>query len=116
MPTNPGIFNRYITIQQKAPARDPDTHEETRDFSDFYSCWAAMMPLVGKETWSQVETRVAEATGKWRIRFFPGIVPTMRVIYIDTDDGDKERHFDILGIAKPYELPEFLDLFVKEIK
>ena len=115
MPINPGKLDKFIRIQQHTPSNDPDTNEKTWEYVDFYSCWAEMMPLVGKEVWSKIETMVAEATAKFKIRFFPGIVPTMIILYADTTQGTT-RKFEILGLANPYEGDEFLDLYVKEIK
>lgn len=76
-----GDLRHPIEIQQSTAVRDPATGE----FGDpvwqsFANTWASVEPLSAKDL---IAARAAqsEATGRMVIRYRPGVLPTMRIVY-----------------------------------
>ncbi|SRR6266852_3421193 len=61
------------------PANEPDL---INSWSDLATVWASIEPLSGRElAWA--ETLTADVTHKVTIRYYPGITPKMRFLYLD---------------------------------
>jgi SPP1 family predicted phage head-tail adaptor len=103
---NPGTLNRRITIQQLTTGKD-DEGFPTESWNDFYSCWAAVEPLKGRE-YFQAAAFNAENTVRFRIRYRSGIKPDMRIVY------DK-RVFDIISVIDINEAHKEIHLMAKEL-
>ena len=104
---NPGFLRHTVTIQQRAAGTD-ESGAANGNWTDFATVHAAMWPLRGKELYaaqeyaSSVEVRI-------RIRYAPGIVPSMRVTW-------QGRVFEVLYIVDPELRHITLDLMCREIR
>lgn len=104
---NPGILNKRIIIQSPPTAKD-SYGAPTGDWTDYKTVWASINPIVGKEYFS-AETVNNEITHKIRIRYIPGVKPSMRVKYND-------RYFEIVGPPINYKEANIeLQLMCKEL-
>lgn len=96
-----GKFRQRITIQQEVFTKDIGTGENTSDWQDVCTVWAAVETLKGREYFQALETH-AEQTIRISIRYRSGIIPSMRVIYcdrtlyiqsvIDPEESHRELH------------------------
>lgn len=102
---NIGNLRHRVTIEKPVKKTDPygDPYD---DWSDHATVWAAIEPLTGREYWGAQQVN-SEVTGKIRIRYLPGVDPTMRVKF-------GTRIFEILAIMNPNERNEETILMVKE--
>lgn len=75
-------------------------------WGDFATVWASVEPISGKEYWASSQVQ-AEVTHRIRVRYLPGIRPTMRVQF-------KARTFEIESIINWQERNIDLQLMCKE--
>ncbi len=64
---NTGEFNRRITIQKQEYSSDEIGYQST-ELSDFYTCWAAVKKIRGREYWAAREQH-EENTLSFKVRF-----------------------------------------------
>lgn len=78
-------LNRRILIQEKQTITDPEGIS-TEMWVDFVTVWAAREPLVaGARDFFSAAAINAEKTARYKIRYRPGILPSMRLF--DRTDG-----------------------------
>jgi SPP1 family predicted phage head-tail adaptor len=97
----PGTFKQRITIQNLSQTLD-DTGASTTVWTDFATVWCKIVPKHGNE---QLIAQRVDAVNIYdiTIRFFPGVVEKMRVVY-----GSKT--FQIKSVINIDELSEFMSL------
>ena len=102
-----GKLRHRIQIQQKTAGRDPVTGEVNEAiWSSFAEVWAAFTPLSGRE-FIAARAAQSEATARVVIRYRPGVLPTMRILY----RGDI---YTIVGppLADPVSGKDYLSILV----
>ena len=77
---NAGRLDKRISIERHEVEQDDETGEVIDRWIPTYSVWAAIEPLQGREFIAAMSVH-AERTIRIRLRYLPGIVPTMRVVY-----------------------------------
>ena len=76
-----GDLRHPIAIQQLTELRDPSTGEFGEPvWQLFANTWASVEPLSAKDLIA-AQAAQSEATGRMVIRYRPGVLPTMRIIY-----------------------------------
>lgn len=77
-----GKLRHRIDIQELIPVRDPDTGEfgEPDWVTRWPKCPARVEPLSARDLVSAKAAQF-EATGRMVIRYRPGVLPTMRIVY-----------------------------------
>ena len=70
-------------------------------------CWGSLEPLRGRE-WIESGLENSEVTGKFRMRYYDGITPAMRLYYSD-------RTWEIVSVINPGERNRELELILKEL-
>jgi len=100
-----GELRHRVTIQQKSVTRNT-FGEEIVTWQDVATVWAAIEPLRGREFFESQQVN-AEVTTRIRIRYRPGITPTMRVVY-------GSRIFDIQAVINVEERNRELHLMCRE--
>ena len=70
-------------------------------------CWGSLEPLKGRE-WIESGMENSEITGKFRMRYFASIDPTMQLYF-------GSRTFEIISVIDPDERHKELELMVKEL-
>ena len=100
-----GNLRNYVEVQQLVMVEDENL-EWVESWLTFTSCWAEILPLIGREYWASRQV-VSEVTGKIRMRYLAGIKPTMRVI-----DGVKT--FNIEAVIDVENKHEEIVLLIKE--
>lgn len=78
----------------------------------FASVWAAVESLTGRELYA-AQQRVSEVTHKITIRYMPGILANMSVVFSDAGDG-RPRVFQIMAVQNPDETAHVLYLLCVE--
>ena len=101
-----GDLRHRVTLERKEANRDAYGGELVT-WQPVATVWAAVEPLKGREFFSASQDN-AEVTGRIRIRYMPGVVPTMRVRF-------GQRVFDIQAVIDPEERHEELQLMVREM-
>ena len=74
-----GRLDKRISIERHEVGQD-ETGEPIDAWIPTYSVWASIEPLQGREYIAAMAVQ-AERTIRIRLRYLPGIVPTMRVVY-----------------------------------
>ena len=97
---NAGRLDKRIIIE-RLDATEDEIGQPVEAWIPTYSVWAAIEPLQGREYISAMAVQ-AERTVRIRIRYLPGIVPSMRVLYqgrvfaiqsvINIREGNDELH------------------------
>ena len=100
-----GNLRNYVEIKQLVMVEDENL-ELVESWSTFTSCWAEILPLIGREYWASRQV-VSEVTGKIRMRYISGMKATMKVI-----DGSKT--YDIEAVIDVENKHEEIVLLVKE--
>lgn len=69
-----------ITIQQLTQTRDPTDRSVVKEYTTFAGTWADVEVLSGRKFWA---TRMvnSETTHEIIIRYLPGVLPTMRIVW-----------------------------------
>lgn len=76
---SPGELNRRVTLQTRTSVQD--TYGQAQDtWADWATCWAKIEPLSGNEMIS-AQAINAELTHKVTIRYRPGVLASMRLLY-----------------------------------
>jgi SPP1 family predicted phage head-tail adaptor len=103
-----GRLRHRIDIQRKVTGRDPDTGETLEEswVTEWEKCPAAFEPLSSRE-FIAAKAEQAEATARVVIRYRPGVLPTMRILY----RGDI---YTIVGppLADPVSGKDYLSILV----
>lgn len=100
---NPGDLRNKITI--KVQPTDQDSYggkiEDTALWNDFITCFAAILPIAGREFFI-VQQVNATVTTRIKIRYISAITPGMRVVFgekvydiksvLDIEERHKEIH------------------------
>ncbi len=102
-----GKLNRQITIQMQRKTRDGYGAETVTWATLKAGLWARIKPISGGERYINQQL-IAEVTHEVTIRFYAGILPTMRVLY-------GNRTFDILAVHDIDERHEEMRLQCKEL-
>ena len=76
---NAGRLDKRITIERMESGQD-ELGQPIEGWISTYSVWASIEPLQGREYIAAMAAQ-AERTVRIRLRYLPGIVPTMRVVY-----------------------------------
>lgn len=103
---NIGKLRHRATIEHKVRIRDPETNEIIEDWQPYATRWASIEPLRGREYWAAAQTQ-AEVTHMVRMRYTPGITPSMRLTY-------RGRHFDINVVRNLDEENRVTEMLVTE--
>jgi SPP1 family predicted phage head-tail adaptor len=103
-----GRLRHRIDIQRKVTGRDPDTGEVIKEswVTKWEKCPAAFEPLSSRE-FIAAKAEQGEATARVVIRYRPGVLPTMRILY----RGDI---YTIVGppLADPVSGKDYLSILV----
>lgn len=102
-----GYYRHLVEIQQKTVIRDPDTGELIEDWAPYAKVWAAVEDLSGREFWAAQQVQ-SEVSTRVRIRYLPGVNPTMRVVHAG-------RHLEITAVLDPDGRRRELQLLCKEL-
>lgn len=100
-----GRLNKRVTIQNRVVAQN-GIGEAVTTWAKLASVWASIEPIQGKEFWAQQQVQ-SEVTVRVRIRYRPGILPSMRLLY-------GQRVLVIESIINPHEKNEHLQLMCSE--
>lgn len=101
-----GELRHRITIQEQGETKD-SFGADTLTWQDFATVWAAIEPLQGREYFAAQQVH-AEVTTKIRIRYLPGVKPSMLVLF-------GNRKFNILAVTNSNERNRELVLMAKEL-
>lgn len=101
-----GRLRHRITIQAYREVGRTRFNEPIMDWCDVARVWASVEPISGREYWASAQVQ-SEVTHRIRIRYRPGIKPTMRVLY-------QGREFEIESVIDYQARHEFLQLMCKE--
>lgn len=78
-----GRLRHRIEIQHKVTPRDPATLEFGEpEWQLFAKVWAEVSPLSARDLMA-AQAAQSEATARMKIRYRPGVLPTMRILYRD---------------------------------
>ena len=100
-----GALRHRIKIEVLTPTQD-GTGEEIGSWDEFAIRWASVEPFTGREIFSSQQVH-ADITHRIRLRYLPGVVPKMRVVF-------KGRIFDIKYIISFQERDRELELLSTE--
>lgn len=76
-----GKLRHRIEIQHKVVPRDPSTLEFGEPaWVTFAKPWADVTPLSARDLLA-AQSAQSEATARMKIRYRPGVLPTMRIVY-----------------------------------
>jgi SPP1 family predicted phage head-tail adaptor len=101
-----GKLRHTVTLQSLVETQD-GYGGTTESWTDFATVRASVEPLQGREYFAAQQER-AEVTTRFRIRYIPGVLPTMRIMF----DG---RAFNIESIINPNERNRELHLMAVEV-
>lgn len=85
-----GKLDRRITIQRRQKTTNPDNGEDLYVWVDVVSCAAEFVANRGQEMFAARQKQDV-SVGLFRIRYRPGIIPEMRIVY-------EGSHFDITSV------------------
>jgi SPP1 family predicted phage head-tail adaptor len=94
-----GLLDKRVTLQQQTTTRN-SLGEAVVGWTDVATVWASIEPLQGREMWAQMQVQ-SEITARIRIRYRPGVVASMRVVYgtriftISSVIDANERHAEL---------------------
>ncbi len=101
-----GDLRHRVTIQQVTETRTASGAVQDA-WADVATVWAAVEPLSGREFWAAQQVN-AEVTTRVRMRYRPGVMPTMRVM--------RGTHtYDILAVLNLRERGDEMHLLCKEV-
>jgi SPP1 family predicted phage head-tail adaptor len=95
-----------ITLQRKDIVKDPEGIA-IETWADVATVWASVEPIRGRE-YFQAAAVNAENTVRFRIRYRPGIMPNMRVLY-------NGRTFNIQSVIDVNERHREIQLMCQEV-
>ena len=110
MPLNPGLMRFSLRIDQRSSSQDA-SGGQVDVWNQFHTCRAQIERTPGSEIWdaNQRQGRVPVVFG---IRYFPGVLPSMRVIF--KRDGIEKVH-NIISAIDPDGLRVELLLTTQEL-
>lgn len=88
-----GILDQRVMIQKREVARDSYGAEKVT-WVDAFPVWAAVEPLAG-QSYLLGKAQTDEVTIRVRLRYFPGLLPTMRIVH---GSGDTQAIYTIQDI------------------
>lgn len=102
-----GELRKRVTLQRLVAGRD-SLGGVTESWEDVGTYWAAVEPLKGHEFFAASQVN-AEVTGRIRMRYRPGVDPTMRAALgtrvfaiqavIDVDERHRELHLMVREVV-----------------
>ena len=75
-----GLLRHQIVIQHQTAQQDPVTGEMATAWVEFARVWAAVDPLSARDLIA-AQASQSQASGRITIRYRPGVLPTMRILY-----------------------------------
>lgn len=81
-----GRLDKRISIERVEITQDPVYGSSVESWVPAHTLWASVEPISGREYW-QAKLAMSESTVRIRIRYVPGIVSTMRVVYLGRTFG-----------------------------
>lgn len=78
-----GTLRHRITFQALGREQDPETGEEMEGWTTVWEKVAASVEPLSARDLIAAQAGQSEATGRMVIRYRPGVLPTMRIIYRD---------------------------------
>jgi len=102
---NPGKLRHLVSIQHHAKSRN-EFGEVVESWSEFAKAWAEIKPIKANELFAGGKIQ-DEATHRCVIRYIGGVLPGMKVRYMDRD-------FFIVSVRNFFERDEYLELICKE--
>ena len=99
-----GKLKHRIVIQQVSEGEN-DMGDIVQTWTTFDTVWASVEPLSGREYLSAQQVS-AETSGRIRMRYRPGVMATMRVLF-------GGRNYRILSVINPEERNIELELMTK---
>lgn len=101
-----GNLRHRIEIQHLVHGEN-EYGDPVAEWQTFANVWAEVLDLKGREFWQAAQVQ-SEVTTRVRIRYLPGIKPSMRVVH----DG---RHLEITTVLDPDGRRRELQLLCKGI-
>ena len=98
---------RHPVMIQTYEATLNEWNEPVQTWKDWKQVWVSIEPISGREYWAKHQAQ-AEVSHRIRMRYIPGVLPTMRIVY-----GD--RIFEIESVIDWEERNEYLQLMCKEV-
>lgn len=102
-----GRLRHRITIQALGREQDPETGEELEDWITVWEKVPASVEPLSARDLIAAQAGQSEATGRMVIRYRPGVLPTMRILY-------RGELYNIQGppLADPVSGLEYLTILV----
>jgi SPP1 family predicted phage head-tail adaptor len=107
-----GKLRWQVQILQPTVEQDSSGGVDPLATSTFATVWAAIEALTGRELYA-AQQRVSEITHKITIRYMPGVLSLMSVLFDDPGRG-LPRVFLIADVLNPDETPHLLYLYCVE--
>lgn len=101
-----GQLRHRVTVQSLTVTQD-EYGAPVETWTTMATVWVSIEPLEGREYFAARQVN-AEVTGRIRMRYLPGVLPSMRVLY-------GTRTFNILSIINPDERKRMTELMVQEV-
>jgi SPP1 family predicted phage head-tail adaptor len=102
-----GKLRHRITIQSVPVTRSSTGATVVGTPEDFVEVWASVEPISGREWYDAARTN-SEVTHRVRMRYYPGITASMRVLF-------RSRVFDIRSVLNIDERNRELHLMCREM-
>jgi len=99
-----GLLRNYITIQE--PTETNTNGERTLTWSEYKTCWAAVIPVSGRE-WFDGQQTNSEVTHRIRTRYLSGVTTKMRITW-------DSRTFAIQSVINMDEGKHWLEIMAVE--
>ena len=103
---NTGRLDQRVTIERIDLTQTDEIGQPIEAWFPVFACWASIEPMTGREYIAAMAAQ-AERTVRITIRCQTGIVPAMRVRFMD-------RIFDIESVINPREGNRLLHLMCQE--
>lgn len=107
-----GKLRWQIQIMQPTNEQSSSGDVDPAATSLFATTWASVESLMGRELYA-AQQRVSEVTHKITIRYQPGVLANMSVLFSDPGDG-RPRVFQIMAVQNPDETTHMLSLLCVE--
>jgi len=103
---NIGRLRHLVSLQEYKTIGRNELNQPIMGWGEFATVWASVEPISGREFWAGHQVQ-AEVTHRIRMRYLPGVRPTMKVFF-------GEREFEIESIINWQERNIDLQLMCKE--
>ena len=111
-----GSLRKLLTLQSCGNAQNAFGEDASQAWTDLATLWGSIRNLNGRElALAKASTITATATHQVRIRYRPGLLITMRIVYAQ-GGPTQPRYFAINAIADDEERHRELILTCTEIK